>query len=89
MLEAHGRIVLSNGEERYNADVSNCLLMLHEALALLPKREYQSPHWEREPTQEMRDAEEQYLEECYKVDKEIERLASNIYLALTGNKRRR
>lgn len=80
-LKADGRISPFYPERQ---DVGNAFMMLHEAVALLEKVWLQPPHWDREPTKEMLEEEQRLEEESEEANKEVERLAGQIYLALTG-----
>lgn len=72
--------------ETYQQDVGNVYLMLHQAIALLPKTWIQSPHWDREPTKEMLEAEKRIEDEADAAEEEIRRLAGEIYKSLVGSK---
>lgn len=65
-------------------DKALTLLMLHQALEGINDIWTQSPHWQSEPTAEMRCQEEAMVEQAQDAEREVRRLAGEIYLALTG-----
>jgi len=80
-LQANGKISPFSFPE----GTANCLLMLHQALALLPNTWTQSPHWNHNPNPTELAAEQEYLDEAKEADKEVKRLAKEIYKSLTGH----
>lgn len=70
--------------DSYPRDVGNTYFMLHQAIALLQTTWVQPPHWQCLPTYEMLEAEEKLLRKGKEAEKEVGRLAGQIYFALTG-----
>lgn len=68
----------------YSGDVGKLYLMIQDALELLSKTWYQSPHWESPPTQEQLDQEDEYLEETYEARERLKSVVKDIAMALTG-----
>lgn len=60
----------------YNLDISLTFLMLHKAVSLMPKLFLEPAHHEPENPE--------YLEQSEAAEKEIRRLAGEIYKSLTG-----
>lgn len=65
-------------------DVANTFYMLHRAVELLQDTWTQSPHWDRTPTNEMLEYEQRLEDQAVEAAEEVERLAGEIFLSLTG-----
>lgn len=72
--------------ESHHQDIANTFYMLHKAVELLKNTYYQSPHWDHEPSSLEKAKEREYFETCEDSAKEVERLAGEIYLSLTGKR---
>lgn len=70
--------------DTHKADVAITLLMMNEAIGLLQDTYYQSPHFDTVPTEEQLDQERRWEEESEIAKREVNRLASEIYMSLTG-----
>ncbi len=84
MSELLGRAI--SPFQSHPSDVGIMTTNFWEAIHLLPLQYTQSPHWAHEPTQEMKDAEEEWKQEAKDATAKIKELAADIYLALTGEK---
>lgn len=73
-------LVAGNVEEEIGMVYSH----LHEAIESLKNSLYQPAHFDCQPTDKMMIDENRYRESCEEAEKETKRLASEIYLALTG-----
>lgn len=72
--------------ESHHQDIANTFYMLHKAVELLKDTYYQSPHWDHEPSKEELLQEQNYIKRMNDSVKEVERLAGEIYLSLTGKR---
>ena len=62
----------------------NFYRIAHEAIERLKESWYQSPHWDHEPTQEDKEAEEEYLREAEEAAEAVEENAAQLFYMLTG-----
>jgi hypothetical protein len=77
---------LSPFADQHEHDVGQLYILLTEGIQCVLDSCMQSPHWDRNPTPEMLQAEQEYEEQAERAFLRAEDIAREIYLALTGKK---
>lgn len=76
----------SEGERHYRQGIGHVFTLLHLAIVQKEKAQYQPPHWDHEPNSRELACEKEYQEEVAEASKDVEALADQIYMYLTGKR---